>query len=135
MYTASIINFYENKLDPNTNKLYYIGDPKNGNNVQTWFYSNGISGDALPYDAPLTVIVNRQPILFTDSDWIIIDGIEQGARVDGEGPVQLDVYEWTIKWSVLPNKSGGDRTGYIYMKDEQGNVRGEVHIHQIEDFD
>ncbi|HIY87170.1 MAG TPA: BACON domain-containing protein, partial [Candidatus Bacteroides pullicola] len=135
VYAACIMNIYEKKIDPNTNKLYYIGDPKNGNKVQTWFYSNGISGDALPYDAPLTVIVNRQPILSTDSDWIIIDGIEQGARVDGEGPVQLDVYEWTIKWSVLPNKSGGDRTGYIYMKDEQGNVRGEVHIHQIEDFD
>ena len=110
------MNIYDNKIDPNTNKLYYIGDPKNGNNVQTWFYSNGISGDALPYDAPLTVIVNRQPILFTDSDWIIIDGIEQGARVDGEGPVQLDVYEWTIKWSVLPNKSGGDRTIYLYER-------------------
>ena len=117
-----IDTFYEQKYEPA--EIYYFKGGESYYNVtpEDGDYSNFKLGSPMDGGPGENIILeaSERPLTRTDSDWIIIDGIDEGSR-SSTSPMQLNVREWTIRWHVLPNEGEG-RQGHIYFTNKKGEV-------------
>ncbi len=122
-FSATLIDtIYEQQYDPveihyfRGGESYYSVTPEDGD------YSNFKLGSPMDGGPGENIILeaSERPLTRTDSDWIIIDGIDEGSR-SSISPMQLNVREWTIRWHVLPNEGEG-RQGHIYFTNKKGEV-------------
>lgn len=143
-YTKTINTITEQEYDPNeVNYFKYEETYGEANYLEEgvyWHYFvnyDGSTQDGLyPSEPPVIVKANKQPIVSTDVDWITIESIEQGEKID-KSPVYLDVYNWNIHWRASHYIGNGQqsRTGYIYLKNSQGEVIRKVRIDQMKLYD
>lgn len=134
---STVMDFYAAKDKYTPGEIYYFGGSGGNNEYNNWpdseqnWYFHLSDGNAISQN--FVIEANDKPIICTDADWITINSIDKGEKVDT--PVQLDVYKWIITWTPSCNSTGNYRNGYIYVLDRQGNVKRKAYIAQWSIFE